>query len=76
MKTFTQIQKEKLPGDFEIIAEALGQTSRSVKSKVLGTRTDTDDLVRSAFSILLQDRKLSSELIKMKIRRQLNVVSK
>ncbi|PZR13162.1 MAG: hypothetical protein DI539_19540 [Flavobacterium psychrophilum] len=73
MKTFAQIQKEKLHGDFEIIAEAIGQTPRTVKSKVLGDRKDRDNIVQAAFTILLEDRAKSKKLIIIKIRRLLDI---
>lgn len=56
MKDFTQIQKHKLDGDYDLIAKATGQSRETVKKKVLGKRKDTHQVVQKAFNILISQR--------------------
>lgn len=71
MKSFEQIQNEKLPGDFEIIAEATGQSPETIKKKVQGARTDTHNTVRKAFNILLTHREKTKKMIVRMIKQEL-----
>lgn len=71
MKSFAEIQSEKLDGDYEIVAEATGQSPETVKKKVLGSRIDKGAIVQTAFNILLRHRKESGKLLVAKIKREL-----
>ena len=76
MKSLTEIQNAKQDGDYEIIAQALGQSPETIKKKLAQVRADKGKEVQRAFSILLAHREQSNNTVIANIRRALRTTKK